>query len=148
MKKFTYRMENVLKIKKELEQQQRIEFTNANNILSAEKDKLIRLTIKQRKYERKAKTLAEGRLDVKALNENRNAITVMKTLVREQMIQVHMAEKNAERERQKLIDMQRERKSHEKLKEYAWKQYISEFNKEEAKEIDQLVSYTYSADND
>ena len=148
MKKFTYRMENVLKIKKELEQQQRIEFTNANNILSAEKDKLIRLTIKQRKYERKAKTLAEGRLDVKALNENRNAITVMKTLVREQMIQVHMAEKNAERERQKLIDMQRERKTHEKLKEYAWKQYISEFNKEEAKEIDQLVSYTYSADND
>lgn len=141
-------MENVLKIKKELEQQQRIEFTNANNILSAEKDKLIRLTIKQRKYERKAKTLAEGRLDVKALNENRNAITVMKTLVREQMIQVHMAEKNAERERQKLIDMQRERKTHEKLKEYAWKQYISEFNKEEAKEIDQLVSYTYSADND
>lgn len=148
MKKFTYRMENVLKIKKELEQQQRIEFTNANNILSAEKDKLIRLTIKQRKYERKAKTLAEGRLDVKALNENRNAITVMKTLVREQMIQVHMAEKNAERERQKLIDMQRERKTHEKLKEYAWKQYISEFNKEEAKEIDQLVSYIYSADND
>ncbi len=145
MKKFSYRMENVLKIKRQLEEQQKIEFAIANNKLQEEKDKLIRLTIKQRKYERKAKELSEGKLDVMALNENRNAITVMKTLIREQMIQVHMAEKNVERERNKLREMQMERKTHEKLKEYAWKEYMNEFNHEEAKEIDQLVSYTYSA---
>ena len=145
MKKFSYRMENVLKIKKQLEEQQKIEFAIAQGHLNDEKDKLIELTIRQQRYERKAKKLmTEGSLDLKAVKENRNAITTMKTLVRQQMIQVHIAEKEVEKERKKLTEMQMDRKTHEKLKEYAFKEYMQEFEREESKEIDQLVSYTYT----
>ncbi|MCR5784663.1 MAG: flagellar export protein FliJ [Eubacterium sp.] len=145
MKKFSYRMENVLKIKKQLEEQQKIDFAIAQGKLNDEKDKLIELTIRQQRYERKAKKLMQkDRLDLKAVKENRNAITTMKALVRQQMVQVHIAEKEVEKERVKLTEMQMDRKTHEKLKEYAFKDYMLEYEREESKEIDQLVSYTYT----
>ena len=36
-----------------------------------------------------------------------------------------------------------ERKTHEKLKEKAFQQFLMEEKKQESKEIDQLTSYTY-----
>ena len=40
-------------------------------------------------------------------------------------------------------DVMQERKTHEKLKEYAFDDFVKEMNAEESKEIDELVSYNF-----
>ena len=59
------------------------------------------------------------------------------------IVQVHAAEKSVELARKRLQAVMVERKSHEKLREKAFEQFKQELAVEEAKEIDQLVSFTY-----
>ena len=71
-------------------------------------------------------------------------VNTMKTLMRRQMMEVHKAELELEDARRKLNEIIKERKTHEKLKEKAFEEFKAQLNADELKEIDQLVSYTYS----
>jgi len=42
-----------------------------------------------------------------------------------------------------LQEVVQERKTHEKLREYAFDEYVKELNAAESKEVDELVSYSY-----
>ena len=55
-----------------------------------------------------------------------------------------MAEKNLEIARVELNRVMIERKTQERLREKAFEEFKAELNARESKEIDQLVSYTYS----
>ena len=68
----------------------------------------------------------------------------MKSLIREQMMNVRKAEKALDIERQKLDEVMKDRKTHEKLREKAFEQFKEDLKAEEVKEIDQLTSYTHS----
>ena len=94
-------------------------------------------------YEKKAEELAVGIINVLKIRENKRAIDTMKSLIREQIMQVHAAEKNLELARKRLNAVMIERKSHEKLREKAFEQFKVELAAAEAKEIDQLVSFTW-----
>jgi flagellar FliJ protein len=59
-------------------------------------------------------------------------------------MEVHKAERAMEDARKALNDIMMDRKTHEKLKEKAFEQFMEELKAEESKEIDQLVSYTYN----
>ena len=67
----------------------------------------------------------------------------MKSAVRTQMIQVHVAEKNVELARNRLNQVMMERKTYEKLREKAFEEFKQEIAYEENKLVDELVSYTY-----
>ena len=67
----------------------------------------------------------------------------MKSAVRTQMIQVHVAEKNVELARNRLNQVMMERKTYEKLREKAFEEFKQEIAYEENREIDQLVSYNF-----
>ncbi len=144
MKKFSYRMENILRIQTQLEEQQKIQFAIANNKLEEERHRLVMLTVRKRKYERALTDLLKDTLDLRKINEYKHAINVMKSNIRDQMLEVAKAEKQVEREREKLNELRAERKTHEKLKEYAFEEYKVEFAREESREIDQTVTYNYS----
>ena len=134
----------MLRIDLQLEEQQKIQFAIANNALNEEKQKLVALSIRQRKYEREGKKLLEDVLDMQKIRENKQAINVMKSRIRDQMIKVSSAEKKVEFERERLNNLRVDRKTQEKLKEYAFDAYKKEFAMEEAREIDQTVTYNYS----
>ena len=68
----------------------------------------------------------------------------MKTLVRRQMMEVHKAEIALEQAQKALNDIMIERKTHEKLKEKAFEDFQKELQAGELKEIDELVSFTFS----
>ena len=53
------------------------------------------------------------------------------------------AEEAVERARQILQEYMIERKTHEQLREAAFEEFKKELAKEESKEVDELVSYTY-----
>lgn len=143
MAKFQYRMQNILDVKLKLESQAKIAYGIANAKLLEEQGKLQDLMIQRAGYERRAKELMMGTIDIKEIRNCKKAIDTMKTLIRSQMMQVHVAEKNLEAARQRLNDVMVERKTHEKLKEKAFDEFKRELQYAENKEIDELVSYTY-----
>lgn len=144
MAKFVYRMQSILDIKYKLEEQERTAYSIANGKLAEENQKLQTLLIRRAGYERRAKELAVGTIDVQSIQENKRAIDTMKSLIREQMMQVHIAEKNVELARKRLNDVMVERKVQERLREKAFEEFKVEVAAKEAQEVDELTSFTYA----
>lgn len=145
MKKFSYRMQNILEIQYQLEEQAKAILGEANKKLLEEQNKLTAFLQQKDNYDLQYKESMMSYLDFNKINELRRAIEVMKTRVRTQMIGVHVAEKNMEKARERLQEIMIVRKSHEVLRDKAMEEYRIEMNKEEVKEIDQLVSYRYTS---
>ena len=143
MAKFEYRMQNILDVKLKMESQAKIAYGIANARLMEEQKKLQMLMIQRAGYEREAKELVTGTIDVQKIKNCRRSIDTMKSLIRTQMMQVHIAEKNLEAARKRLNELMIDRKTHEKLKEKAFDEFKKEIQYAENKEIDELVSYTY-----
>lgn len=143
MEKFSYKMQNILDIKFKLENQAKTSFANAMAKLEEEKEKLMALRQKQAAYEEKYRQSLHNALDIKELNLCLQGMEQMKGKIKDQILAIHVAEKNVEAARQQLQEVMQERKTHEKLKEYAFDDYIKEINAAESKEIDELVSYNY-----
>lgn len=143
MAKFIYRLQNILDLKQKLENQKKIEYGLANVKLQEEEEKLRQLLIRKADYERHARELVEGRINLQEIRTCKQAIDAMKSAVRTQMIQVHVAEKNLELARERLNQIMIERKTYEKLREKAYEEFKQELAYEESRAIDELVSYNF-----
>lgn len=143
MAKFVYRMQSILDIKIKLENQAKIAYGIANSKLLDEQKKLREIMARRAAYEKEAKELVSGTIHVEKLRENKRAVDVLKSRQREQMMNVHVAEKNVEAARRHLNEVVAERKIHEKLKEKAFEVFKQELTYMENKEIDELVSYSF-----
>lgn len=143
MAKFMYKMQNILEIKYKLESQAKTNYANARAKLNEEQEKLRRLIEKQTHYENELRTLMSAKLDILEIKICKTAIEKTKTDIRNQILQVTVAERNLEQARVKLYEVMNDRKIHEKLKENAFEDFMKELNAQESKEIDELVSYTY-----
>lgn len=143
MAKFVYRMQSILDIKIKLENQAKIAYGVANQKLLEEQEKLREILARRAAYEKEAKELVSGTINVVKIRENKRAIDVIKSQQRAQMMNVHVAEKNVEAARKHLNEVMTERKTHEKLKERSFEQFKQELQYAENKEIDELVSYSY-----
>ena len=143
MAKFIYRMQNILEIKEKLESQEKIAYSIANGKLMEEQEKLQGLLKRRENYESRLKELETGRLDIQEIQSCRRAISSMKSMIRDQMMAVHTAQRNLEMARRRLDAVMKERKTHENLKERAFDAFKEELAAEEKKQTDELVSYTY-----
>lgn len=144
MAKFLYRMQNILNIKYKLETQAKTAFSVAAAALRREEEKLEALRQRKRSYELKARELASGKLDFLEIRTNRAAIENMKELIKNQLLAVHVAERNLENARRQLQEVMTERKTHEILKDKAFEEFKKEVEKEESKAVDELVSFTHN----
>ena len=144
MAKFKYRMQNILDIKMKLESQAKIAYGIANQKYLDEQQKLQEIVLRRNSYEKILKESMMGTINVREVTHARADVNTMKTLMRRQMIEVHKAELALEDARRALNEVIQERKTHEKLKEKAFEQFMEEEKAAESKEIDQLVSYTYN----
>lgn len=144
MAKFVYKMENILEIKYKLENQAKTNYANAMAKLKQEQQKLNLLMNRQAEYENKLRGLMSAKLDILEIKVCKAAIEQAKEDVKKQILQVVVAEKNLEQARLRLYEIMNDRKIHEKLKENAFEDFKKELNVQESKEIDELVSYTYS----
>lgn len=143
MARFRYSMQSILNIKLKMETQAKQEFSAARAALDEEEERLETLRGRRAGYEAEAVGLREGRLDRRAMEENRMAILRMDGYIEEQKLQVARAERNLEQARERLREVMMERKTHETLKEKAFQQFLLDEKRQEGKEIDELTSYTY-----
>lgn len=144
MAKFRYRMQNILDIKMKLESQAKIAYGVANQKYLEEQQKLQEIVLRRNSYEKILKESMTGKINVREVARARSDVNTMKTLMRRQMMEVHKAERLLEDARRALNEIMQERKTHEKLKEKAFYEFLEEEKATESKEIDQLVSYTYN----
>lgn len=143
MTKFTFRLESILSIKLKLEEQAKMEFGAAKMKLSEEQDKLEELYNKKSGYENDLKRLYSEDLDIKRINGTARAIEIVDEQIKLQKYAVKRAEKQVDLATQKLNTVMQERKSMEKLKEKRFAEYMREYNEEESKQTDELISYQY-----
>ena len=119
------------------------EFSAAKNALDDEQEKLEQLKDRKRDYEEKAHALLCGVLNVREIEDNKNAILMMDQYIGEQQVRVKKAEEQMELAREKLAEVMRERKMHETLRDKAFEEFRQEENRQESKTVDELTSYTY-----
>lgn len=143
MSKFVYRMQSILEVKKKLEEQARNDFAAARVRLTEEEEKLQILLDRKEAYEQKGRELRESALNVMEIIENKEAILRMDEFAAQQRLAVKRAEDLLEEARVALRNAMQESKTQEKLREKAFEAFVKEENAKEAKEIDELVSYTY-----
>ncbi len=144
MAKFIFKMENILEVKRKLEDQAKSVYANALAVLDEEQQVLFRLEQQKEGYKERLTSMMVASLNIDQIRTLEDAIEVMKYKIREQMVRVQDAEIKAERARQALQAAVVERKTYEKLKEKAFEEFKLEINAQEKKEVDELVSYTFS----
>ncbi len=144
MAKFIYRMQNILDIKYKLEESAKQAYGEARMKLTEEEEKLEALKHRKEEYIEAYRRSLEGRLVFVDIEENSNAVDLMDGVIAAQNENVKKASRNLELARQKMAEAMQERKMHEKLKEKKFEEFVEELNAEEAKEIDQVVSYQYN----
>lgn len=144
MAKFIYRMQNILEIKLKMEDQAKTEFATAKIHLDEEEEKLQFLRDRKAGYEEQGRALRRNSLKVREILENRQAIDRMDEFILFQLKNVEKAQRELDQAREKLREAMQESKTHEKLREKAFDQFIHEENVREAKEIDELTSYVHS----
>ena len=120
-----------------------MEFAAAKMRLNEEEDKLQALKDRKEAYEQELKRLYMGNLDVRRINSTSAAIEVTETQINTQAFAVKRAEKKVAAASDKLNTVMQERKSMEKLKENKFAEYMREYNEEESKQTDELISYQY-----
>ena len=148
MAKFKYKLQSVLDIKEKLESQEKIAYGLATAKVLEEQEKLQKLMIQKAGYDKRARELVKGEIDLLEVKSCRNAVDTMKTRIRGQMIELHRAQKQQEIARNRLNAVMIERKTYEKLRGKKVDEVKQELLLEEKKEIDELVSYTYGQDEE
>ncbi|MBD5505830.1 MAG: flagellar export protein FliJ [Lachnospiraceae bacterium] len=143
MAKFAYRMQSILNIQYQLENQAKMELGRAQMWLLEEEEKLQRLVDRKEAYLEEGRRMRSDALSVNDLRDNRNAMLIMDEMIEVQRGQVALAEEAVEAARLKLQEIMQERKMHERLKEKAFDQFVKEENAAEGKAVDELTSYTY-----
>lgn len=143
MAKFIYRMQSILDIKEKMVDQAKMEFAAARMHLTEEEEKLQALITRKAAYEDRGRELRSDALKVMEIMENRDAIAMMEEFIILQRRQVKKAEDQFEAARLKLRNAMQESKTQEKLREKAFDEFMREENAREAKEVDELVSYTH-----
>lgn len=148
MTKFIYKMESILQIKYKMEDQAKTAYGNAHAKLINEQKKLEELVDKRQYYEDKLTNLMHSKLKLLDIKQCENDIEIMKYYIRLQQIEVKKAEQQLEAARIHLNDAMVERKTHENLKEKAFEAFMLEYEAEQRKEIDELVSFQYNNPTD
>lgn len=143
MARFRYRMQNILDVKEKLETQAKNEFAIANNKLKEEESKLEALKERKGVYEEHLRELYNEALKIFEIKETQEAIENMKLQITNQMLNVKYAMKNVDLAREKLTEAMLERKTHEKLKEKQFDQFLLDEAAKESKEIDEIVSFRH-----
>ena len=143
MAKFRYRMQSILKIKYQLENQAKMDLGRAQVRLMEEEEKLQTLIDRKEAYLEEGRRMRSKTLHVSELRDNSNAVSVMDEMIDRQKEQVAKAEEAVEAARVRLQEVMQERKMHERLKEKALEQFRREENAAEFKSVDELTSYTY-----
>ena len=144
MARFVYRMQSVLNIKQQTENQTKMEFAMAQAELNKQLDILQEYIDRKAAYIKEAEDLRnEDSLKLREILDNQYATAQMDVMIKHQSLVVEQYQQRVEKVRIKLTRNIQERKMQETLRDRAFAEFMEEQKQEEAKENDQRTSFTY-----
>ena len=143
MARFRYKMQNILSIKEKMETQAKQAFADAKRRLDHEIEELDALLARKKEIEQHAVEVLQGELDLHEIEDSQMARIIIDRKISDQRLRVSRAETALENSRAQLEEAVKERKTHEKLKEKQFDEFVREESRAESKTIDELTTYTY-----
>lgn len=144
MARFVYKMQSVLNIKQQTENQTKMEFAVAQAELNKQLDILDEYVTRKENYLKEAEELRNSdSLKLQEILDNQYATAQMDAMIKQQASVIKQYEDRVEQVRIKLTRNIQERKMQETLRDRAFSEYLEEQKQEEAKENDQRTSFTY-----
>lgn len=141
LKKFKYKLQSILEIKKKKEEEEKEKLAKLFRKLAEEEQKLDDLKSQEsltREELRKAQI--KGNVDLNKVKMHHAYLKKLENLIINQQIYIKEVEAEIERQRNALIKATQEKKTYEKLKEKHLERFIEEAEKEERKFIDELAT--------
>ena len=147
VKKFNFRLEKYLNLKRQQEDIQRLVLSNAQAVYDEERRKLALIHQKIEALLDYSKTLRQAplnRLNIELLllaDTYHAALTIQKEA---QAMAVEDALVKLAAEREKYLALQKDRKLLERLREKLWQGYYQDYLKEEQKTLDEIGTSSFS----
>lgn len=138
MEKFHFRLEKLLEIRRELEDESKIQFKNAQDekVKAEEELQSLKEKYKEVSKNKNCSTIFE----YKIVN---NYINFLDKRIEEEKINLKNKTIAVEEKRKELIDKQRDRKAVEKLRENKYLEYVKESQAIEQKNNDEFALYGF-----
>ncbi|MGN1206148.1 MAG: flagellar export protein FliJ [Eubacterium sp.] len=144
MSRFRFSMQNILEMKEKLETQAKNEYAQANARLLQEQEKLELLQKRLSNINACLKDQLQDKLTFYKIRKLKQDSEILEKYIELQNNAIVRCEAQVEQARKKLTEAMKDRKIFEKLREKAWVKFQKEELQKEQKEVDELVSYTYS----
>lgn len=145
MKKFSYRMQNLLDLKCKLEEQAKNNYTLAKAELNQQEEKKEQLLKRKEEYEASLKESMSDKLIIADMRRYESAVTTVNSFIMVQDQEIKKAEKKVDQAMECLKQAMIDRKMHERLRESAFEEYKRQSRAEADKEVDELISFQHSS---
>jgi len=144
MPKFTFKLQPMLSLKKQLEDQLKNELGKAIQKLEYEKNRLINIENEREEQINLIYKESTQGIVVEKLKEYSIYLSFLKDKLEAQKENVNYAQKNVDKYREQLVKAVQEREMLDKLKEKKLEEYKEEVNREEQKLNDEIISYNFN----
>lgn len=143
MQKFGFRLESVLKLKTQIEDNAKNNLARATRELENQKYRLVELEEIKEVSMNKLTSEVDSGIPVYQIRNFNSFFGLMKNKITKQKVNVNNAQNDVDINREALVKAMQEKKILEKLKEKKYEEYLKEQNKAEQQLIDELNSYKF-----
>jgi flagellar FliJ protein len=144
MARFSFRLQPLLKVKEQIEEQKEIEYGQALRKLEEEKQKLKMLHMKREENIRDFRESLHTGIRPPDIRRYNDTLEMLKRRIIDQEKRIEAAEAFVEKKRLELVEAMKERKMLDTVKEKRFEEYILDEKLAEQKQVDERVSYQYS----
>ncbi|WP_010249098.1 flagellar export protein FliJ [Acetivibrio cellulolyticus] len=145
MGKFVFKLQAVLNLKKQIENNAKNELGKAVQELERQKNILKEIEAERDEYIGEINSKSSSGISIGKLKEYSSYISLLKDRIEHQKNNIKRAQKSVDKYREQLIIAVQERKMMEKLREKKYEEYMKEQQKEEQKVIDEIASFKYTS---
>lgn len=139
MKKFEFKLQRLLDLREMREEQVKNELAKLVSIQNRERIKQQEFNQRiQENYAQLSRKMREGKFSYREAMMCERFVDVARRAIQKSQDAIEQMEPEVQKVRERLIEASRERKVVEKLKERKWEEYLYEYNREMAKEIDDM----------
>ncbi len=138
-KAFRFSLQKVLEVRRHKENQKAIELGQARHDLFREKDKLIRLEDEKNSFFSTIGNEENGNMKVTALQINESYLTDLNEKIKHQHVSISEKEQVVEDKRQELLQVSKEKKIVEKLKDKQWESHKKDIRRQLTKFEDEVA---------
>lgn len=143
MPKFDFRLNSVLRLKTQLEDNAKNNLAAATRVLTQREHYLNELKDANEASFNKLNSETNSGISVNQVRNYNNYFTMMKSKIANQKENVNNAKKDVDIKRESLVKAVQERKILDKLKEKKYQEYTKELGKEDQVLIDELNSFKF-----